>query len=400
MAIDKLSLYNAALMRAGAERLSAVNEAVEVRYKLDEIWDLNGPEYCFRLAKPAFARKTAKLTTASTTTDHGIEYIHALPADYIASVGLFSDADLDTRIQRFLFEDNDTLYAEFATVWLRYVSDAYITTLTNWTADFVNVVAAYLAWRLAQRISPDKAEDLKADFESEVESSLSQSNDEEPANRPQKSSTTLSNDWLPLYNNALEILKRPRLTTLTDERQDRVALDTAREGLLVRSLIETYPWSFARKVVQISVNTALEPSFGYSRGFNKPTDIYRLHGLFVDGNCRAPLKNYREEESVWYCEAEYIYLDYIPDTLETQPSSWPAYFWRLVAAQVANDAAGQIPAVPTDVIDRAETTLKARRDEAENTDFSQSPPQRVHTGSWVRARRGGYRHEPYTGDLN
>jgi len=385
--ISKLSLYNDGLRRVGAERLASETEDVEVRYKLDEIWDIGAAAYCFRLAKPAFARKTSRLATTTTTVEHGLEQVHTLPGDFLGIVGLFADADLDQPVLRRTIEDGN-LHCEYDTIWLRYVRDLS-GAFTNWTADFANVVGAYLAWQLSVRISPDKAEALQSAFESEVEISLQLSDMDEPRARPQKSSTTLTNDWLPLYNEALSILYRARITTLTDERQDVIALHTAREGLLVRGIIEDHPWHFARKCVKIDPNTHLEPSFGYRNGFNKPTDILRFHGIFLDEFCQIPLKLYREENKVYYTDADPIYLDYIPSALETEPSSWPAYFWRYVAGALANNAKGQIPDLRPDADANALEQYKRRKSDAENNDFMRSPPQAIASGNWVRARQSG-----------
>ena len=394
MPVTKLALYNDGLRRVGAERLASETEDVEVRYKLDEIWDLGAPEFCFRLAKPAFARKTVKLTTTIQTSNHGLQYVHTLPSDFLGVVtrrdgtgGVFADADLDQHVLRRTVEDS-SLYCEFGTIWLRYVRDLSAT-FTHWSADFVNVVGAYLAWQLSVRISSDKSEALHEAFKAEVATSLDLSEMDEPSSRPQKSSTTLTNDWLPIYNEALSILYRARITTLTDERQDVIALHTAREGLLVRSLIEDHPWHFARKCLKIDPNTHLEPSFGYRNGFNKPTDILRFHGIFLDEFCQIPLKFYREENKVYYTDADPIYLDYIPDSLERDPSSWPAYFWRYVAAALAKSAKGQIPDLRPDAAENAMEEFKRRKSDAENNDFMRSPPQAIASGSWVRARQGG-----------
>ena len=387
MAVTKLALYNDGLNRAGAERLADVTEAVEARYKLDEIWDIGAPEHCFRLAKPSFARKTAKSTTATTTSTHGLEYEHTLPADFLGVVEIYADENMDTRVQRYFIEGNK-LYSEFATVWLRYVAD-YSSDFTNWSTDFAAVVSAWLALQYAYRVVPERAGDLSQKFDEELATSQALTDRDEPGGRPQKSSTTLSLDWLRLYNEALSILKRPRLVSVNDEREDRIALDTAREGFLVNKLLSDYAWQWARTTVKLTYNSALQPVWGYQYGFTKPTDILKFDGIFYDEYLQQPVKHYRDESGVIYTVAPEIYITYIQDTLETQPTSWPSHFWRYAASELAVGAMGHIPDVSQATMNEARAVARMRQDDAENWDFSQAPPTLIKQGSWTRARMFG-----------
>jgi len=390
MTVTKLALYNDALRLVGAERLASATEAREVRYKLDEIWDLGAAKHCFRIAKPVFARKTVKLSTPTTITTHGLTNEHTLPTDYAAMVEVFADEDLDQAVKRRLIED-DNLYTEIAVVWVRYVRDLS-SIFTNWTPDFSKVVSTYIAQQLATRIKPDRVEDLTAGLESAIELSLSISAQEEDFRRPQKTLTTLTNEWLPIYNDALQLLGLRRMTTISDERSDRTELDAALDSRLVRSMFEDYPWNWARITVKSEENTRLETDFGYECVHEKPEDLIRLDGVFRDEYCRTPLKNYADEGRVLLCNDDTIYLKYVPDTYVGQPASWPASFARLVAALMAEQAEPNIEMIRPDVRRNLPEKVVRRRHDATSNDFMQSPPQRINTGSWVRARQGGTRN--------
>ncbi|MEO0449099.1 MAG: hypothetical protein AAFZ74_02130 [Pseudomonadota bacterium] len=391
---SKLGIYNDALRLVGAERLASETEAREVRYKLDEIWDLGAAKHCLRLAKPAFARKVSRLTTATETTEHGIQYEHTLPTDYVALYALYSDENLDERVNRFLQQDGKLL-SEFSTVFLRYVSD-FSSAVSSWTPDFVRVVSAYLAQQLSARIKPEAYEVLTGTLEQAVEVSMGLSADDEPSQRPLKSLTTLTKEWLPIYNDALQLLGLKKMTTITDERADRVELDTALDSRLVEDLLSDYPWNFARITVRIDRDTALETDFGYTHAFRKPEDMLRLDGVFQDEYCRVPLKNYADEEAAIFSHVYPIYLKYVPDKFLDQPSAWPSHFARYVASQMATQAEPAIPQVAP--ANRQALYMKhdERRDTARSRDFSQSPPQRINTGSWARARMtgGAYNQRP------
>jgi len=390
MTVTKLALYNDALRLVGAERLASDTEAREVRYKLDEIWDLDAAKHCFRLAKPLFARKTVKLDSPATITTHGLTNEHTLPADYAGMVEVFADEDLDQPVKRRLIED-DKLYAEIGIVWLRYVRDL-TSTFTNWTPDFARVVSAYIAQQLATRIKPDRAEDLTLNLETAVQVSMDLSAQEEAMLRPQKTLTTLTKEWLPIYNDALQLLGLRRMTTISDERADRTELDAALDGQLVRSLLEEYAWNWARITVQSEENTRFESDFGYDCVHEKPIDLVRLDGVFRDEFCRTPLKNYADEGRNLYCNDDVIYIKYIPDTYEGQPAAWPASFKRFVAAMMAQQAEPSIPAVRPEIRAGLPEKVDRRQHDATSNDFMQSPPQRINTGSWVRARQSGTRN--------
>ena len=45
MALDKVGIYNDALILLGERRLSSISEAREPRYNLDAIWDIGAVDY-------------------------------------------------------------------------------------------------------------------------------------------------------------------------------------------------------------------------------------------------------------------------------------------------------------------------------------------------------------------
>ena len=116
-------------------------------------------------------------------------------------------------------------------------------------------------------------------------------------------------------------------------------------------------------------------------------------GVFTDERLTTPLKVYREQEDVFYTDAEEIYLEYVRSDLVTQPTSWPAYFWRYVAACLAESAKGQVPGLTERADQSAMDQYQRRKMDAENADFSQAPPQIIRAGNWVRARMGDGNHD-------
>lgn len=387
MVIDKLSLYNNALQEIGERKLSSTSDDTEARYKLDTAWDLGAVEFCLDLVKPHWATSVKKLNTPTTSAEHDLGSVHALPANYVALVGLFSDAKLDQRVHRYLIEDR-TIACEFATVYLRYVKNDPASSFTNWTPNFARVVAAYLAREIVGSVAPAKTDFITNWFTEAVETAITLEGFKEPDVRSSRSTNTINALWLKIYNDALQCMHMPHMIDANDDSQARSALDIALDNDLVENLLEEINWAFPHTLVKITQDPSLEPDWGYRYVFNKPSDILRLRGIFQDEYARHPLKDYADEGGNFYCELTELWLDYIPNTSLEDPSSWPANFRKLVAATMARDAAGSVPGAN---VLAAEAAYKERLNRSKSIDANQSPPVRIASGSWVRSRGGNRR---------
>jgi hypothetical protein len=386
MATTQLSLYNEALLLVGERELTTVSDAVEARYRLDTAY-ANGVDYCLELVAPVFARKTSKLTTYTTSSVHAYDNVFTLPADYISMVELYSDEKLDQPISRYIIEGG-TLACNYTTIYLRYITNSYA--LTLWDRSFVQVVVAYLAMSVAPRIASDEVERITALFNERVNQAVALRQSKEPDKRSSNEGVTLTNDWRAIYNNALMILGLDEINSNTDDSDRKVKLDVARSSNLIEYLLEKTGWHWAIQSYQAQYNPSLEPEWGYNRVFDKPDDLHRLDGIFEDEMMQTPLKNYKDEGEYIYTNINTIYIQFVSNGYLTTPSYWPSYFRRLVAAAMARDVAmslGVDPRIPATLYEEIEY-------EAKNIDIMQSPPRKISTGSWVRARYSGY---PYRG---
>jgi hypothetical protein len=386
MATTQLSLYNEALLLVGERELTTVSDAVEARYRLDTAY-ANGVDYCLELVAPVFARKTSKLTTYTTSSVHAYDNVFTLPADYISMVELYSDEKLDQPISRYIIEGG-TLACNYTTIYLRYITNSYA--LTLWDRSFVQVVVAYLAMSVAPRIASDEVERITALFNERVNQAVALRQSKEPDKRSSNEGVTLTNDWRAIYNNALMILGLDEINSNTDDSDRKVKLDVARSSNLIEYLLEKTGWHWAIQSYQAQYNPSLEPEWGYNRVFDKPDDLHRLDGIFEDEMMQTPLKTYKDEGEYIYTNINTIYIQFVSNGYLTTPSYWPSYFRRLVAAAMARDVAmslGVDPRIPATLYEEIEY-------EAKNIDIMQSPPRKISTGSWVRARYSGY---PYRG---
>lgn len=398
MTITKLSLYNDALRIVGAERLASLTEGREARFKLDEIYDLGAVDYCLKLGQPDFSRRVVLLDNPTTVTNHALNQKYALPADFLSLLidnegnqAVFRDANLDQPISRFLRE-GAFLSCNESVVYIRYIAN--IDEVTEWSPEFVRMFTAYLAKELANRIAPHKYADAMAMFDSMTENVRGIAASQDRYMRPKKTDVSVTQEWLPIYNDAAMILGTMHLRGLNEDSQFRVLMDVARQSLAVEGLLEETGWNWAitsRKSVQ---NSRLEPQWGYQYVHEKPLDMLRLDGLYRDEHMTYPLKEYQDEDLNIHCNLQDIYIKYVSTDYLYNLSKWPAHFRRFVASRLAYDVRHN-PYFQLDAQRRAEVQSEYmdRKRNSKNVDAMQSPPIIIRKGSWLRARLQGSDYE-------
>lgn len=392
MAITKLSLYNDALLISGQRELSSDSEDRPSRHYLDNAYDNpSAIDACLELVKPRFASKTVTLSSPATSSDHALDSVHTLPADYIAVVGVYSDDKLDQPVNRYMIEDR-TVVCEYDTIYLRYTTN--LRDMANWTPSFANLVATYLARQIIFKLNPAIFKDLHALFLDTVESVIGLEGEKEPAARSSAPTVTLTNEWRQVYNDALFIMGLEEINTNTDDSNRRVKLDRTVNAGVVSSLLEETGWQFALKSTEITYDPSSDPDWGPRYAFEKPDDMHRLDGIFQDESMSVPLKRYNDEQSRWYCELTTIYVQYVSIDFLSNTSLWPTFFRRLVAARMAKEASASLRSEGADV-ELAMMTYEERIGEAKANDAMQSPPRVIAQGNWTKSRfRGGYRGRP------
>lgn len=381
MAADKLSLYNHALMLLGQRVLDSLTEDRPNRYYLDTAYD-TAVDYCLEIVQPVFASKVVVLNTPTASVGHALQYSHTLPSDYVSMVGVYSDAELDRPVARYV-TSGDTIECDYDTLYLRYTSNAF--DFTVWSASFDRVVHSYLAREISFRAAPDTYDRIEAKFIDRVEAAKQLEGEKEPLSRSTQPVGTLSIEWLKIYNDALLIMGLPELTTGTDDSDRRVKLDRALDTDLVEGLLETTGWSFGTTSIELFADPSLEPGWGHTYAFKKPDNLLRIRGMFLDEYLRNPMKFYNDEGSYWFCDWDRIYVEYVRRELLTTPADWPVFFRKLVAARMAKDAALSLSGEGADV-QRAEFEYDKRESDAKSNDAMQSPPRVLSSGSWSRSR--------------
>ncbi len=193
---------------------------------------------------------------------------------------------------------------------------------------------------------------------------------------------------LGLYNDALLILGERKLSSLSEAREPRRALDDAYDTALGYCLEKGF-WNFAMRSVQADSSASVVPTFGYTYAFTKPTDWRRTHSVSSNETMNPPLMTYVDEPNYWYANCDPLYIRYVSDDAAygLDLSIWPETFTNYVATRLANRTCRRITSkMPDDGMLLAEKRALA---EARSKDAMDEPPGFPPRGSWVRSRGGG-----------
>ena len=385
MAIDKLGIYNNALQLIGERKLASISENREPRRLLDSAYDFGAVNYCIEIVKPSFSRKTIKLTSSNVSANHDLDNVFDLPADWITTVDVYSDSRLDQPISRYINEDR-TIACEYSTIYVRYSSSDNSEDYSKWSPSFLHVVSTYLAREISTRLAPEDYDILNGKFSTRVEAALNIEKTKEPQRRSKASTTSLTQKWINIYNDALLIMGLEKISDANDDSFRRSTLDTAIDADLVEAALEDIGWHWAITSIKSTYNSSIEPEWGYSRGHDKPDDMHRLEGVFYDEYFQRPLKTYIDEGEVFFTDEDEMYLQYVSSDFYNNPDGWSPSFRRLIGARLAKDCYMTLNP-------RAEKKVNSEFDKrdsaAKSIDVMQSPPRIIAEGSWVRSRNSG-----------
>ena len=385
MATSKLEHYNNALQLIGQRRISSLSVDDDPRHYLDAAYDADAIAYCLEISKPVFATKSVELDSSVVSTETDLDNVFTLPIDYIVTVEVFSDAKFNQPITRYVIESNKLL-TDYATVYLRYISNDSVTTLDYWTPTFIKLFSAFLAKEICPKVAPTYLEGITTLFLERLESVRN-----DPMGRVTRSTATTANrslsaSWISVYNDALMILGLDEITSAIDDSDRRAKLDTALNSGIVAELLESDDWSFANYSDKAFYNASYTPAFGYTRVHDQPPKMHRLIEVYSDEEMETPLTVYRFDDEKFHSMHDEIYIEYISTDYLSNPSVWPTYFKRLVSARLAKDVASGLAPDKLEVIrgEYAERELKARTlDEGQLASRGKSPSF-VLTESWLK----------------
>lgn len=206
-----------------------------------------------------------------------------------------------------------------------------------------------------------------------------------------------------LYNAALTHLGSRKLTSLSENRKSRRVLDSIWDNGFVRRILEKGQWTVGVRTIESTYDPDIDPTFGYSRGHEKPDDWVRTVGLSADGNFSVPFNDYEDESGYIFCNFDLLYIRFVSsDTLYGGDlSSWPeslVEYAEIELAQLACKAITDSDEALARLQDRAKEICR----EAKSVNSMNGPTRFPPTGSWVAARHGARtgRRPPYRSSGN
>lgn len=196
-----------------------------------------------------------------------------------------------------------------------------------------------------------------------------------------------------LYNAALREIGSDKLASLSEDAERRYVLDDVYDDVLATCL-EDAQWQFAMRAVEIAYDPNIDPAFGYSYAFLKPTDMVRLSAICTDENFKTTLEDYDQGDGYWLADVETIYVKYVSDSTSygLDLSLWTPSFIRYVEFSLAERVVYRLTQSDTKR-EMIKKDLKLARTKARSID-AQSKAQRdpEGEGSWITARsRYGFR---------
>lgn len=147
----------------------------------------------------------------------------------------------------------------------------------------------------------------------------------------------MSYSRLQLYNDALLMAGERAIDTLTDNAETRRLLDQVWNNNGVDGCLEEGQWEFAMRTVRIDYDPGIQPDYGYSRAFDKPTDWILTSALCYDEFFRCPVLRYVDEAGYWFSDADQLYVRFVSNdsSYGGDISKWPRSFQNFAAADFA-----------------------------------------------------------------
>jgi hypothetical protein len=194
---------------------------------------------------------------------------------------------------------------------------------------------------------------------------------------------------LQLYNNALLDIGERTLATLTENREPRRLLDIAWDSGAIDMCLEMGQWNFAMRSIKLEYSPSVEPTWGYRRAFDKPTDYIRTAALCSDEYFKSPLLEYVDEASFWFADLDVLYVRYVSNDASYggDMNKWPASFDRVVSAYLGTEVIAKITQDKARA-EKQETTLMRALERARATDAMNQPTAIPPPSRWSSARAG------------
>ncbi len=191
-----------------------------------------------------------------------------------------------------------------------------------------------------------------------------------------------------LYTSALHEIGE-RKVLITEDVTARRILDNVYAKVLEECL-EAGSWNFAMETIKAESDTGIEPNFGYTEVFAKPSDWVRTHGVSEDEYFAFPLLQYYDDSNFWSSNNSPIYIRYVSnDTgMGLDLTRWPQSFTRYVELELASRICLRLTQSKSLTAEVKKERDKARRNAKNHDTMNEANPKFAPPGSWTRSRSG------------
>lgn len=193
---------------------------------------------------------------------------------------------------------------------------------------------------------------------------------------------------LALYNQALRLVGETQLTSLTQSRPERYALDAVWNEDPIKQMLEEAQWTFATRTLEWNYDSSVTTDYGFQYAFTKPSNYVRSVAICSDEFFSEPLVNFSDENNYWFCDYETIYIKYVSDgdQFGRDYSLWPELFRNCVALKMAKELAYSLTKSES-LTDRLNREHKQYIKDAKSLDAMNQPTRFMPAGGWTRSRR-------------
>lgn len=161
--MEKIDLYNAALLHCGERFVGSLAENREPRRLLDHVYATNGVRSCLEAAQWAFATRTVQIDyDPGVQPPFGYNRAFQKPSDWVLTCAVCEDEFFRAPSLRYV-EEAGYWFADLDTLYVRYVSnDAnYGMNMGAWPDSFFDFVAVHFASRIILKLSNNAEEEKK-----------------------------------------------------------------------------------------------------------------------------------------------------------------------------------------------------------------------------------------------
>ena len=203
---------------------------------------------------------------------------------------------------------------------------------------------------------------------------------------------------LSIYNGACSAIGERQLQPASagasysnENREARRALDDVWNRGGVRTCLSMGLWNFAARGAQWNFDPDITPPFGYQYAFQIPQDWVRWMMVCQDPYYSAPLLQYTNEASYFYCDLQMLWVKYVSDDVRwgMNMSMWPDNFQRFVELYFAENVCLRLTGKdPGDGKNSVTTRREAALRKAKSTDAMNEASTMLPAGQWRQARHG------------